>query len=311
MKDPIQSTAPGLDLNLLPVFEALLRSASVSAAAERLGSTQPLVSKQLRRLREYFGDPLFVRTGQRMLPTDRALALAPVVSRMMEAARADLLPAAGFDPAQSTRVFTLSMSDGAEPLFVPRLLGRLRELAPGVRLRVVHLLPRELPQALEQRQVDLVFGSVQLTDAGLYQQQLFRHALACVSALQHPRLRDGAMDRDAFMACAHVAIQPFGLEEDIFEWALRAQGVRRRFMMSTPGFMVLPLLVERSDLVATVPHYLAQVFAGYGAVAAWPLPWEVPPLALRQTWHARFHHDAANVWLRRVVEALYRERPEG
>jgi DNA-binding transcriptional LysR family regulator len=307
MKDPLQAATPDLDLNLLPVFEALLQCGSVSASADRLGSTQPLVSKQLRRLRDYFGDPLFVRPGQRLRPTDRALSLAPVDTRMMEAARADLVPAAGFDPAASTRVFTLSMSDGAEPLFVPRLLARLRGLAPGVRLRVVHLLPRELPQALEQRQVDLVLGSVQLADAGLFQQQLFRHGLACVSARDHPRLHDGAMDRAGFEACGHIAVQPFGLDEDIFEWALRAQGAQRRFVTSTPSFMVLPMLVEHTDLVATVPQYLADLFSRYGVVTAWPLPWDVPPLAMRQTWHARFHHDAANGWLRRVVEELYRE----
>lgn len=298
--------APDFDLSLLPVLDALLRLGSVSAAADQLGLAQPAVSKHLRRLRDYFADPLFVRSGQRMLPTPKALGLAPVVAQMMEAARAHLVPAAGFDPASSTRVFTLSMSDSAELVFLPTLLPRLRAAAPHTQLKVVQLLPRELPAALEQREVDLVLGSLRLADEGLYQQQLFRHPLACMAARDHPRLR-GGMSRAAFEACEHIGIQPLGMEEDIFEWALQEHGVQRRFVMSTPSFMVLPMLVERSELLATVPQRLADVFVAWGAVAAWPMPVSVPPLALRQTWHARFHQDAASMWLRQQVCTLFQE----
>jgi DNA-binding transcriptional LysR family regulator len=296
--------SPDFDLSLLPVLDALLRAGSVSAAAERLGLAQPAVSKSLRRLRDYFGDPLFVRSGQRMLPTPKALSLAPVVAQMMESARAHLVPAAGFDPAQAQRVFTLSMTDVAELVFLPTLLPRLRAAAPKVQLKIVQVLPRELQAALEQREVDLALGSMRLTDAGLYQQQLFRHPLACIAAPDNTRFEQG-MSRAAYEASEHIGVTPLGLDEDIFEWALQEHGIQRRFFMTTHSFMVLPMLVAHSELVATVPQKLADSFSAYGAIRAWPMPVPVAPLALRQTWHARFHQDAANVWLRQLVCGVF------
>lgn len=296
---------PDFDLSLLPVLDALLREGTVSAAADRLGMAQPAVSKHLRRLRDYFGDPLFVRSGQRMLPTPKALSLAPVTARMMEAAREHLVPAAGFDSATATRVFTLAMTDVAELVFLPTLLPRLRAAAPQVRLKITQVLPRDLREALEQRDVDLALGSMRLSDEGLFQQQLFRHPLACIATPGHPRFRNG-LDQKAFEACGHIGIQPPGLDEDIFDWALQEHGIQRRFVMNTPSFMVLPMLIQHSDLIATVPQRLADVFSAYGAIQAWPLPVPVAPLALRQTWHARFHQDAANMWLRQLIFTTFR-----
>lgn len=297
---------PDFDLSLLPVLDALMREGTVSAAAARLGMAQPAVSKHLKRLRDYFGDPLFVRSGQRMLPTPKALSLAPVVAQMMESARAQLVPAAGFDPATAQRVFTLSMSDVAELVFLPTLLPRLRAAAPQVQLKIVQALPRDLRHLLEQREVDLALGSLRLTDEGLFQQQLFRHALACIAAPGHPHFRSG-MSREAFERSAHIGIQPHGLQEDIFEWALQEHGIQRRFVMNTPSFLVLPMLIQHSDLVATVPQQLAEVFSQYGAIEAWPMPVPVGPLALRQTWHARFNHDAANMWLRQLICTTFQQ----
>jgi DNA-binding transcriptional LysR family regulator len=292
------------DLNLLPVLDALLRRGSVSAAAEHLGLAQPAVSKALRRLRLYFGDPLFVRTGRGMAATPKAMELAPVVAQVMETARARLVPGAGFDAATSQRVFTLSMSDVAELVFLPTLLPRLQALAPQVTLRVVRVPPRDLDAALEQRNVDLALGSVRLACEGLFQQQLFRHPLACIASPRHPAA-GGDLSLADYRAAGHIGVTTPGTEEDIFEWALQEHAVARRFVMFTPSFMVLPMLLAHGDLLATVPQRLADTFVGYGAVQAWPMPVPVAPLALRQTWHARFHHDPANAWLRQRVCELF------
>lgn len=293
-----------LDLNLVPVLEALLAQCSVSRAAESLGLTQPAMSHALRRLRTYFNDPLFVRSGSGMVATPKALELAPIVSEMMEGVRAHLVPGAGFDPRAARRVFSLSMTDMAELVFMPRLIPRFRAEAPHARLRILRLMPSEVPAALERRNVDLAIGSVPLTVEGLYQQQLVRHPLVCMVSRDNARFSD-RIHKEQYLAAEHIGVMPFGREEDIFEWALQAQGLKRRFFMMTQGFLTLPMLIEGSDLVATVPEHMATVFGSLAGIRCLPPPVELPALALRQSWHPRFQTDPGNVWLRNLFFAVF------
>lgn len=289
-----------LDLNLLPVLDALLAQGSVSRAADALGLSQSAMSHALHRLRVYFNDPLFVRTATRMVPTPKAQELAPVVVAMMRNVRAHLVPGAGFDPAVASRNFTLSMTDMAELVFMPSFVPHFRREAPHCTLHIVRVPPRDLPAALEPRDVDLALGSTRLTAEGLYQQQVMRHPLVCIAGEDNPRFAAG-MSMEAYLAAEHIAIGPFGGSEDIFEWALQERGVRRRFFMVTQSFLALPLLVAGTDLVATVPARLGEVFAAHAGIRVLPPPLELPALALRQTWHPRFHHDPACVWLRTLM----------
>src|SRR5882672_6931135 len=126
----------GLNLNLLPVLDALLAERSVSRAGTRLGLSQPAVSNALAQLRELLGDPLLVRKGAGMAPTERALALAGPLRAALLALEQGLEPAATFDPAKTERDFTIMTNDFVAFAMLPRLLPRLEREAPGVRLQV-------------------------------------------------------------------------------------------------------------------------------------------------------------------------------
>jgi len=129
---------------------------------------------------------------------------------------------------------------------------------------------------------------------------------------QHDRRGTFAPEHpDDYLASDHVGITPRGSDDDIFEWALQAHGVQRRFTVTMPSFMVLPMLLADTHLLATVPQRLADVFVGYGAISSCAMPVPVAPLALRQTWHARFHQDRANVWLRQLVASLFQHPCDG
>lgn len=293
-----------LDLNLIPILDALLKEGSVSRAADQLGLTQSAMSHALRRLRTYFDDPLFVRVAGGMAPTPKAQELAPVVAGMMDGVRGYLLPGAGFNPAESTRTFSLAMSDLAELAFMPRLIERLRKEAPGVRLRTVRVLPRDAAQALERRDADIAVGSSRLTHEGLYQQQLTKHELVCVVSADDPRFV-ARVSLEDYLAADHIGINPFGLNEDIFEWALQEYDLHRKFFMMTQGFLSVPQMVAGTDLVATVPVSMQKPFAVFPGIRFLPPPIHIPGLVLRQTWHPRFHHDPANIWLRQTVFELF------
>lgn len=301
-----------LDLNLLPVLDALLSEGSVSRAAAMLGITQSAMSHALRRLREYFGDPLFVRAGGRMLPTPKALELEPVVSALMENVRSSLVPGAKFQPEESNRVFAICMTDMAEVFFLPLLVRQMRSLAPYCRLRVVPVAPRDVPSALERREIDLAIGAQRLTSEGLYQQQLVQQKMVCVVARDNTSLEGpdaGVVRMDGYEDSPHLGISPYGVDIDIYEWAFHNLDIHRRFVMTTQSFLAVPLLVEHTDLVATVPECLPPLFESR-ALKVLQMPLDLPELVMRQAWHPRFHSDPGNIWLRQMLFNLFSQGNE-
>lgn len=298
-----------LDLNLLPVLEALITEESVSGAADRLDITQSAVSHALRRLRQNFNDPLFVRSGNRMLPTPRLHALEPFVRSTMEGLRIHLNPTSAFEPERSSRIFTISASDMGELVFLPLIVGEIRRRAPRCRVRVVPIKVREIRTGLESGEVDLLIGPQRIRREGLYSQRLLTNRLVCLVSQAHYRDPSLLSDADRFATLPHVAISAYGADEDAYDWAFHASGVARRFVCTANSSLVVPFLVEGSDTVATVPEAIPRYFAGRVSLHSLPPPVELPLIEVGQTWHPRYHNDAANVWLRRTVFSLFGAKP--
>ena len=165
-----------LDLNLIPYLVAMEDTRNVSRAAEHLGVSQPRVSTALGRLRDYFGDPLFVRTSRGMEPTPRALALLPAARDALMRIEKGMLDAQDFAPATSTYTFSIALSDVGEIVFLPRLLQMLAERAPHANLRSVSLPPAHVERGLESGDVDLAIGYFpDLSGNNFFQQRLFSH----------------------------------------------------------------------------------------------------------------------------------------
>src|SRR6059058_1511154 len=147
-----------VDLNLLRVFEAVLRERGVTPAAAGLGLTQPAVSNALARLRGLLGDPLFVRTPNGMDATPFARELAEPVRQALALLDAALAHGPGFDPASATRAFRFYMSDLGLIEFLPPLIERVEARAPGVRLEAVALDVEDIAGALASGTLDLAVG---------------------------------------------------------------------------------------------------------------------------------------------------------
>ncbi len=157
-----------MDLNLLVVFHHLMRERHVSRAADALGLSQPAVSNALRRLRTRLGDELFLRTPAGMEPTPYAQQLAGPLSQALDTLRDALNVRASFEPATSTRCFTVAMSDVGETYFLPVLMDALARQAPGVTLRCVSVADAALREDMAQGRVDLALGSLPQLQAGFF-----------------------------------------------------------------------------------------------------------------------------------------------
>lgn len=294
-----------LDLNLLTVFDALLRECSVTRAGAELGLTQSAMSHSLGRLRQFFDDPLFVKAHRGMQPTTKAEALRPVVHEVMTTIRDQLLSQARFDPAQARRTFTLCLSDMGELVFLPTLLDDLKQTAPLCSLRTVQMPPQQMANALATGEADLALSSLRSAPEGLYQQQLFAHSFVTIASLRNPHIGE-RLTLEEFTRLPHVTVTLTGNSNIPYDAAIEEYGISRRILVSTPHFLFVPLLMEQHpELIATVPLALGSVFARLGSVRLLQPPLRMPPFSLHQYWHPRFHHDRANVWLRQRVKALF------
>ena len=207
--------ADNFDLNLLRVFDAIIRHEHLGKAADELGVTQPSVSYALKQLRELIGDPLFVRAQRGMQPTPRALAIAPVIKSMLEDVREQVLSTPPFDAATSVRTFRLAMPDVSEMAMLPKLLPRLADAAPSVDVCIASMDQRELTVALQRSEVDLAVGYYPDLDGhDVFQQLLFRQTFTCLVRSNHPVLSTG-MDREAFQAYPHAVVRIRGNSYEI------------------------------------------------------------------------------------------------
>jgi len=294
------------DLSQLLILDSLLREGSLTRTAELLGMTQPTVSRALARLRRHFGDPLFVRTGQRMQPTARALELAAPVAAVLDAARQlDGGPAA-FDPVSATRSFKLYMVDGAVVNILPRLLDgleRLEEGARGLQLRVAHIDPGSLEGQLERGQVDLAIGRFPQLVNNIRQRKLWDDEYACVMRPGHPWATQ--LDRDNYLRHRHVLIEMENTSHHNVAITRKLETLLEpsRILCHVPSFTSAAHIALHTDAIATIPLRLAGPLARDLGLTLARIPIELPPLQLALYWHERVHRDPANAWLREFVRS--------
>jgi DNA-binding transcriptional LysR family regulator len=195
-----------VDLNLLVVFDMLLRLQSVTRAAEALGMSQPAMSLALNKLRAAFGDPLFIRGSRGISPTPRAEQLAVPLQHVLDQIKNDVLRQPSFDPAKTERTFTFNMADVGELVFLPRIYAHFRAVAPGANIRTVSTPPAQLVEAMQSGEVDLAVGYFPgLEGAAIYQQRLFSHSFVCIVRKDHPvcgsRSRKNSFSRRTTRSC--------------------------------------------------------------------------------------------------------------
>lgn len=294
-----------LDLNLLLVFQHLLRHRSVSGAATALGLSQPATSHALRRLREALQDELFLRTPQGMEPTPYALQLAEPVSQALALLQDALSAHRHFDPATSTRRFTVAMSDVGEVHFLPRLMQALADQAPGVTLATWPLSAPDLKAALARGEVDLALGLLPQLQAGFYQQVLFHQPYVCLMRADHPLAAPQALTRDQYEAAHHVQVLPTGTGHGRVDEALARLGVLRQVRLWVHHYVALGPVLATTDLLATVPERLARHSLAPFGLALRPLPLPVADTVIHQSWHARQHQDPGLRWLRALIAQCF------
>jgi len=293
-----------VDLNLLRVFDAVLREHGVTAAAAGLGLTQPAVSNALARLRGVFGDPLFVRTPTGMDATPFARELAEPVRQALALLEAALAHGPGFDPASAARAFRFYMSDLGQIEFLPPLIERVQRAAPGVRLEAVALDVEDLADALATGALDLAVGFLPGLGPPVRRRALFRDPYLCLMRADHPIK---ALTKRKFQEASHALVTYRGGHR-VVEEALERAGLARRIALRLPHFTVVPMVLERTDLLCTLPARVARVFERRGRLKSLAPPMAIPPADVAVHWHERFEAEPGNRWLRELLIELFGQK---
>jgi DNA-binding transcriptional LysR family regulator len=294
-------------------LHTVIAERSVSRAALRLQATQPVVSAQLRRLRALTGDPLLVRSGAGLVPTDAALAMLAPAERLLQEADALFAPkarVAPFAPSRSEITFRIAASDYLDPLFLPGLVARLKEAAPGVQVEMHPLSAAfDYRRKLAAGEVDLVIGNWLEPPEELHLGRLMSDEVVCLVAADHPAVRQPrGWTAQRYLDSEHVA--PTALHmggPGVIDEHLHAQGLQRRVVVHAAHFSLIPLMVARTRLVLTTGRQFCSRYVGAMPVAVVRCPVAFPPMAYYQLWHERTHAASAAKWLREQVRDVARE----
>ncbi|NVZ85530.1 LysR family transcriptional regulator [Pseudomonas yamanorum] len=299
-----------VDLNLLKTFEALHDESSASRAALRLGVTQSAISAALRRLRDVYGDQLFVRTGRGLAPTLRANQLKPVISEALDRCRQSL---AMVDPQGSHyqgRSVVLGLSDDFEIAYGRQLIDEIARRAPKLRLIFRQTHSQIVAGALLDRSLDLAITAGGFAERRLSRQVLGEGHYACLVDPASLAPGQQAIDLDEFVRREHVLVSSGGFI-GITDESLAAQGLSRHIGASTTHFAALPFLLKGSEAVATIPGHAAQAIARLTGLTVLPCPLALPRYPVELGWRTQAQLDPLQRLVREAIEACFTSPPSG
>jgi DNA-binding transcriptional LysR family regulator len=300
------------DLNLLPIFIALMEERSVTRAAERVGMTQPALSNALARLRLMLQDQLFVRERYGIQPTPIALELAPVIAEALARLDDAVLGQQDFDPAEAERVLTIAPNGYVEFVLVPAIVARLQEVAPGIKLRLTPYGNDLVETGVISGTTALVLGRIVDPPDNLVVQHVMHEGLACIVRADHPEIGD-TITRDQFERLKHVNVVPPGRMRAGLHQALAQQQLRRDVAISVTNFFAVAEMVAVTDYCATLPKLICRRLIHDPRLKVLPAPVDLGTFPVEMAWHVRYRHDPAHRWLRVLIGdvAAKLETPDG
>ncbi|MCG8536331.1 MAG: LysR family transcriptional regulator [Pseudomonadales bacterium] len=292
-----------VDLNLYVVFDAIYSEGSITRAAAKLNLTQPAVSHALSRLREVYGDPLFVRSGNRMNPSPVARSIVQPVRDALQELQGTLTAPLAFDPTVAQKQVTLSMRDVVESVLLPELVVQLEGPAPLMQVTSVRTQRREMEAELASGRLDLAFDVLLPVGPAIRHQVLMEDEFVVVSRKRHPLLK-GGLDMKKYLALRHVIVSSRRSGPAVEDFELGRLGYHRNIGMRCQNYFVAWKTIAGSNMLLTVPQNYALRNQTYHNLKIWPMPAELRPLASYMYWHESVDDDPANVWLRQQILEL-------
>lgn len=290
-----------INLNLLPALEAMLVEGSVGGAARRMHVSQSAMSHSLAKLRQLLGDPLFVLSGRRWVPTQHALRLAATLPRALDRLTEAIAAPEPFEARTSKRLFRIATVDYFELTTLPDVLAYLGRHAPGVRLDIERFSLAQVPQ-LVAGEIDLalVGSSLSIPLAGIRRALVYDDPFAVIARPGH-RAIGRRLDLETYLALGHVLVSVEGRREGVVDRVLARMGRQRTVALRVPHFAAAPLTVLQSDLICTIASSVARRARELFGLRVFEPPIDLPPAEIVALWSQRHDQDPAAIWFRDLM----------
>jgi len=293
-----------VDLNLLVVLDAIYTEGGITKAARKLHLTQPAISHALSRLREMFGDPLFERQGQAMVPTPLARGIIEPVRRSLRNLEITLNEVARFDPATSRVKFTLAVRDVLEATLLPALMERVASEAPHIEIAAVRADRREMESELAMGTLDAAIDILLPLSQQVHHRRIGIDPMVVMARKGHPAVGKN-LDVETYLKQDHILVSSRRAGLGLEDVELSRQGLQRRIRLRCQHYFAACSVVSRTDLILTMPETYARIASQQFGNQILPFPLAMPTLDAHLYWHANVEAEPANKWLReRVMEVF-------
>ncbi len=291
-----------MDLNLFRVFDAIYRAGSLTEAAKDLHITQPAVSNALARLREQFDDALFERQGRGVKPTALAHDIANDIAGALLTLQSATQRGREFDKTASRRQFVLSLLEPLELVLLPDLVRQLRDEAPNVRLQNLRLRRQNMIRRLTSGDVAIVIDVPQRVETNIAKEPVLTDEMCVVMRNDHP-LTKTAWSIESYIQSMHVAVSRRSGGSVYEDYALERLGLYRDVALRGYSYHSACHIVARTDLILTLPRFLAQHYQALLPLHCVNVPFQLSPVMVMMYWHRSQEKDVAHTWLRQQLRA--------
>lgn len=293
-----------VDLNLLPIFEAIMETGQFSRAAERLAMSQPALSAAVQRLRATLNDPLFTRTSKGVVPTPRAQALYEELHQGLEQLRHSLAPKSQFNPAHSRQCFRVMSGDFFEFVILPTLISGIQQHSQGITMKVTPIGDYS-PQHLIQSETDLLLDAFPIDDDRIIKELLTEDELVVIARQDHPELTQETVSREQFFNAVHVVLPERNRVLPLDKILGNKLGKKRKVGLQVTQYSSLLVAVAGSDFIATIPKSLATQYAQRLNFKVFAFPMDVPLVPIYMMWTRALDKDPAHQWFIQCVKSAY------
>ncbi len=309
MTDINQSEFRLVNGTLLLVFLGLMRHRKAKRVADDLGVTQPAISHALSRLRTLYDDPLFIRNSRGLEPTALAREIEPRIRRAVRTLGETLSEPMALDPADSEITLRIAGFDYELAILVPELIATTKRMGRRISISSLTLSSRDALDALVQGRIDLAIGFFETLPGRdprepFISEDLYVEDYVVTGRAGHPLFRQ-AIDARAYADAQHVLVTPSGVVRGLVDYALDSRGLHRYVHATVPMFFPALTLLERSDLIATLPRKVSETFAARFNLEFAPLPFPGPTFSVRAVRHRRDADSPVHGWLVDMLRSLH------
>lgn len=292
-----------LDLNLMVIFDAIYAERSISKASARLNLSQPAVSNALARLRNHLDDPLFKRDGKGVKPTPYAKRLKDPVRQALDILERGLRNDDNFEFSNSDREFVIGIEDYGEAMILPRFVDWLANTASNIRIRIQPGPASALQKELREGTVDMALDYFALQEPGINNKCILTDTLTTIARENHPIVGE-RLSLETYLSLKHIVIEPHSKTLPMIDLALSKRGLKRDICLTVPHFLSMPAVVEKTDLIGTLPRRMAYFYTDHFRLNAYHVPLHTPEYPIYLIWHKSFDLDPGHIWFRNHLIAL-------